>query len=260
MMIQNGLKWRINNVMASPKVDPEYIRLLGRCANEDEQLAILRAMSEKKPFAVFLAEQPTRMKDPRIKAIATHWNGYAFRSRLEARWAVFFQAAGMPYEYEKEGFELGRAGRYLPDFYLPMTETWIEVKPTDPNEHERECARILACDRDDYVDIVVGVPDVSYALERAGGQVLHCFPGSTPPGRQEWFSLQHMFFWWIESVQAEKPWRDRALHYAAQQARSARFEHGEAPIIYDAWQRADYEYHGAQWEHARDLVHEGGLA
>lgn len=67
-----------------------------------------------------------------IKAIDTKYKGYLFRSRLEARWAVFFDALGIPWEYEKEGFEkdigIGDKIRYLPDFYLPGTETWVEVK------------------------------------------------------------------------------------------------------------------------------------
>ena len=58
-----------------------------------------------------------------IKAIETEYNGYKFRSRLEARWAVFFDAAGIKYEYEPEGFEIKvnseEMYRYLPDFYLP---------------------------------------------------------------------------------------------------------------------------------------------
>ena len=38
----------------------------------------------------------------------------------------------MPYEYEKQGFELGDAGRYLPDFWLPKNECWFEVKGDSP--------------------------------------------------------------------------------------------------------------------------------
>ena len=64
-----------------------------------------------------------------IKAIETVYNGYRFRSRLEARWAVFFDAAGIPYEYEQEGFELSDGTRYLPDFYLPSYDWYVEVKP-----------------------------------------------------------------------------------------------------------------------------------
>ena len=41
-----------------------------------------------------------------IKPIETVYNGYRFRSRLEARWAVFFDEAEIPYEYEPEGFDV----------------------------------------------------------------------------------------------------------------------------------------------------------
>jgi hypothetical protein len=63
-----------------------------------------------------------------IKAIETVWKGYRFRSRLEARWAVFFDALGLRWEYEPEGF-VTSAGWYLPDFYLPQMDLWVEVKP-----------------------------------------------------------------------------------------------------------------------------------
>lgn len=51
-----------------------------------------------------------------IKPKETIYNGYRFRSRLEARWAVFFGNLGVKYEYEPEGFELPGLGGYLPDF------------------------------------------------------------------------------------------------------------------------------------------------
>lgn len=62
-----------------------------------------------------------------IKAIETRYNGYRFRSRLEPRWAVFFDSLGIAYEYEKEGFALDGCF-YLPDFWLPVWRTWVEVK------------------------------------------------------------------------------------------------------------------------------------
>lgn len=64
-----------------------------------------------------------------MKAIQTKYNGYHFRSRLEARWAVFFDTLEIKYEYEPEGFELP-SGRYLPDFYLPEIDSglWVEIK------------------------------------------------------------------------------------------------------------------------------------
>lgn len=63
-----------------------------------------------------------------MKPIETEYNGYRFRSRLEARWAVFFDALSIKYLYEPEGFRLRDGTYYLPDFYLPELKTWIEIK------------------------------------------------------------------------------------------------------------------------------------
>lgn len=90
-----------------------------------------------------------------IKAIETEYNGYKFRSRLEARWAVFFDAAHISYQYEPEGFDLN-GDWYLPDFYLPDFMIYVEIKPFDRNvvkhtgdnnEWERLCRRFR-----DYTD------------------------------------------------------------------------------------------------------------
>lgn len=68
-----------------------------------------------------------------IKPIETEYKGYRFRSRLEARWAVFFDALGIKWEYEPEGFELPSGKRYLPDFRVKCwgTRGEIEDKPFD---------------------------------------------------------------------------------------------------------------------------------
>lgn len=63
-----------------------------------------------------------------IKAIETKYKGYKFRSRLEAKWAVFFDNAKIKYEYEPEGYEDENGKRYLPDFYLPEFDAHVEVK------------------------------------------------------------------------------------------------------------------------------------
>lgn len=63
-----------------------------------------------------------------MKPIETLYAGCRFRSRLEARWAVFFDTLGIKWEYEKEGYDLGDAGWYLPDFWLPDLDSWFETK------------------------------------------------------------------------------------------------------------------------------------
>lgn len=62
------------------------------------------------------------------KAIQTEYAGYLFRSRLEARWAVFFDAMGIEWEYEPEGLVLHDGTYYLPDFYLSDFRCYFEVK------------------------------------------------------------------------------------------------------------------------------------
>ncbi len=68
-----------------------------------------------------------------VKAIQTRYAGCHFRSRLEARWAVFFDALGISWEYEPQGYQHepwadGTVWRYLPDFYLPDLGCFVEVK------------------------------------------------------------------------------------------------------------------------------------
>lgn len=71
------------------------------------------------------------MKKFKLKAIDTVYRGYKFRSRLEARWAVFFDHAGVEFEYENEGFQLSNGEWYLPDFWVPQWNSFIEIKPNE---------------------------------------------------------------------------------------------------------------------------------
>ena len=72
-----------------------------------------------------------------INSIQTNYAGCLFRSRLEARWAVFFDTAKIKWEYEPEGFKIkdgfsdapdSQVWMYLPDFFLTDYKTWVEVK------------------------------------------------------------------------------------------------------------------------------------
>lgn len=64
---------------------------------------------------------------PKIEAIPTMYNGYKFRSRTEARWAVFFDSLKIKWIYEPEGINIDGVC-YLPDFYLPESKQFFEVK------------------------------------------------------------------------------------------------------------------------------------
>lgn len=133
-----------------------------------------------------------------IKAIETRYNGYLFRSRLEARWAYAWDLLGMKYEYEKEGFDLGDDGYYLPDFWLPAYG-WVEIKGQTPTIEEcHKCARLA--ERGDFVYLLYG-----------------------PIG-------EHRGYGWAkfsEGVDQVRLSSDDTLHFrdAFMKARAARFEH-----------------------------------
>jgi len=77
-----------------------------------------------------------------IKSLPTEYRGVEFRSRLEARWAVYFDEIGIEWFYELEGFALP-SGPYLPDFWLPQVRMWAEVKPADFSEVEKlKCSEL----------------------------------------------------------------------------------------------------------------------
>lgn len=60
-----------------------------------------------------------------IKAIPTVYRGHHFRSRLEAKWAAFFDLCGWPWEYEPIDLN-----GYVPDFVLTFYKPLlVEVKP-----------------------------------------------------------------------------------------------------------------------------------
>jgi hypothetical protein len=103
-----------------------------------------------------------------MKAIETRYAGHRFRSRLEARYAVFFNHLGIRWQYEPQGLNIG--GRpYLPDFLLPETQTWVEVKGSE--------------DTLDY-DLMEAF---AYALPRGASVViLGPLPEAKPAGDWDW--------------------------------------------------------------------------
>jgi hypothetical protein len=117
-----------------------------------------------------------------LTAIETRYAGYRFRSRLEARWAVFFDAIAWPWRYEEEGFDLGQAGRYLPDFRL-FDRLYIEVKPNLDAFDDRTDSVVEELSRQSgqQVWVLVGTPGdcVSYVID-----------GNSPrDNRQYWLTM-----------------------------------------------------------------------
>lgn len=177
-----------------------------------------------------------------IKAIETQYKGYRFRSRLEARWAVFFDALGVKWEYEPEGFDLGKLGWYLPDFWLPAFETYIEIKPDGANDNEKAWA-FSGYDFDN--DAMLGRP-ILYIEGAPGDYIAHDYRDSVGEADEGKFTAcpecgtpDFVYGGWIGYIGCKcgvprelfKTGPDSVgkVQTAIMAARSARFEHGERP-------------------------------
>ncbi|QCX75453.1 hypothetical protein C9F11_08820 [Streptomyces sp. YIM 121038] len=186
-----------------------------------------------------------RRRPVQAAPIETSYGGYRFRSRLEARWAVFFNALGVRWEYEPEGYVLDGTP-YLPDFkiMLPGDRTvFAEVKHVENDEHEGrhvDLCRDLADGTGHPVLLLTGAP---------GHRMYHQFlPGQDRGAFTAAFFRDHEGFlataddYWFRKVvmdpvsgvlefagderQMRKSFGD-GLVEAVRAARSARFEHGE---------------------------------
>lgn len=120
-----------------------------------------------------------------MKSIPTTYKGIKFRSRTEARWAVFLEVLKIKFDYESDGFDLDGLF-YLPDFWLPKQEIWLEIKPVAPDSTEQEKAFRLANHTKKNVFIQTGNPRVpGFPCEESSMASCHS------PGHQEDFP----FFW-----------------------------------------------------------------
>lgn len=80
-----------------------------------------------------------------IKATPTWYRGTLFRSTLEADWAATFDQLNWAWAYEPVAVRMtldGETVDYRPDFWLPTSRTWAEVK--GPHNERLDKALMLA--------------------------------------------------------------------------------------------------------------------
>lgn len=178
-----------------------------------------------------------------ITPIQTRYKGYHFRSRTEARWAVFFDALELPWEYEPEGFALTN-GWYLPDFRVyypdgPVDGVWFECKGDLRSVSESEWCRLIEFESAKEIYVLDGAPDLKmyqspsmicskddvlvrpYTVQpealipKRSGAALWSYKGRI------WYDPHESFF------DEGYDMGEREVAAAVFAARSARFEHGE---------------------------------
>ena len=195
-----------------------------------------------------------------LKAIQTEYKGYRFRSRLEARWAVFFDTLGVKWEYEPEGYDLGNGVYYLPDFLLHDVtvnhglfqrhcDIYVEVKGVMTDDDARKIIRFSDLGYGDEnrdgvsktaVLVVGNIPEGEsmreliwdmqelaysgnppyYNFETIDGDYFAAYPGVDKHGTFTLFGDDSSYTWSMDEKATERAYRI---------ARQARFEHGETP-------------------------------
>ncbi|WP_026499306.1 hypothetical protein [Butyrivibrio sp. WCD2001] len=200
-----------------------------------------------------------------LRAIQTEYKGYRFRSRLEARWAVFFDDCGVSWEYEPEGYDLGNGLCYLPDFLLHGVtvnhglfkrdcDIYVEVKGVMDDIDAEKINRFYNAGYPDEnqlgvsntaVLVVGNIPDgesmddIIDSLQRVAYNDCGNYPNyfnfetidgdyfAAYPGvdKRGTFTLFGDDLSYLWSLDEAK------TEHAYRIARQARFEHGETPII-----------------------------
>lgn len=198
-----------------------------------------------------------------IRPIETLYGGYRFRSRLEARWAVFFDALGVRWEYEPEGF-VTPFGPYLPDFALPEWGAFAECKPyVSRDQIDRvgfmKAQTFAGFSKRGPIIGLIGTPDmITYP---AWVPVVDW--GDAPPDprgvRMQWVDLASsaskgaliLYAQLSDMCRVDTATYSR-MEYGVQHARSARFEHGQSPVVH-AWRPPRQTRRNVDDERVREL-------
>lgn len=182
-----------------------------------------------------------------MQPIETKYKGYRFRSRLEARWAVFLDYLNADWTYESEGFIL-QGTWYLPDFYVADWSCWIEIKPSAPSDAEIAKAQLLAESSGKRVLLIAGDPWVDQQHKTSYRITYFAADGTHRSGTDRWEFGQGRRcedeIWLLSDDYGAFPLRpiphERDDKYplggsyasnivaALSAARGARFEHGES--------------------------------
>lgn len=164
------------------------------------------------------------------RAIETRYAGRRFRSRLEARYAVLFDALGLKWEYEREGYELP-SGRYLPDFFVHWGASrdarlhqfrevgyWVEIKGQEPTPLELQ----------KLSELTLATGHISYLLAGGPHRPRVWIAGVTTGEVKEWDN-PHLHIGWLAFIAccAKVTLTDEQVDAAVAAATGARFEHGE---------------------------------
>lgn len=146
------------------------------------------------------------MERQAVKVKRTYYKRQVFRSRLEARWALFFDHIRVAWVYEPQGFVFADGEPYLPDFHLVFANgrsMYAEVKPAGADEADWRKARKLAREMSKRVLLCRGAPTLkSFVVCSQSGDedARFCIGGLVRPDRFE--PVDNEMYWLLGAVVA----------------------------------------------------------
>lgn len=189
-----------------------------------------------------------QMKQPSITALPVWHKGYRFRSRLEGRWGVFFESIGIEFEYEPQGFKLENDVCYLPDFWLPVTRTYAEIKPSDPTAEEKRKCELTVMGTGGLFLILSGTPDFrSYpGVSRDAGELTEATYSLDIHANFKAYFQEHRFWAFPAPCTLEEEFCSDRYREAVYAARGARFDGKDLPRPgHEAFNPSDRDMGGA---------------
>ncbi|MEL7641527.1 MAG: hypothetical protein AAGU21_17980 [Solidesulfovibrio sp.] len=121
-----------------------------------------------------------------MPSVKTRYGDYLFRSKLEAKWAVFMDLLCVSYKYEPEKAVVGVnffECTYIPDFFLDEIELYLEIKPRLPVDKELRKAAAWA-------NVMGNVVFFHELAPNNGRKMSYSSEGSPIYSRDDW--------WWSE--------------------------------------------------------------
>jgi len=158
-----------------------------------------------------------------IKTKPTFYKGVWFDSRTEAKYALAWDLLGIRYKIEEEKYTDHEGRGFIPDFYLPDYQLWVEVASDRPEAQARKIPRChaLADATSQAVLLTKGFPAESDATPLCAGWGFHL----PSPHRLNPAAVARHF----PDLLRLKGFDQEAVAAAFAVARKFRFEAGDVP-------------------------------
>ena len=73
-----------------------------------------------------------------MRSTIYNYQGTGYRTKIHAKWAIFFDLLQVPFEYITDPVELGPEVYYLPEFWLPEQDCWMIIRKQRFNYNEEK--------------------------------------------------------------------------------------------------------------------------